>query len=211
MPVRENPSVFWAQRGYVNHATKSRLKCREMNVHRETTNELSKLLITLEVHTLQLVQSWSMCSKNSTKLQFVVRDGSEENVVQTTKQIHRVMRVIKTAYLLALNSHHQSLRAFYYANRDIFSSQTQSNKAIVFVSKMLRISRYKLGFVAASKCLVFGFSNPCGRQNVVHQIEESLLYAPPHIFEAQNARFIVLIEKESVFRRLHRKFNSLPC
>ena len=149
----------------------------------------------------------------NTLLNFYNSGGSAESSKCDLTALVRTMRVI---YRCILHRESILLRAFYYENKDIFSSQRSSGRCVSLVSRLLRVRRPYLGIFANPKGQVWGpisvfngtswLDGMCNNAHRGFQISDSLVFQKSFAIKlcqsTENIDGIIIVEKFSAMHRL---------
>ena len=183
-----------------------------------------------------IVRSYVQPQQNGPDASDICRNFLNDTQSRTFTSIVRVMEIV---YRLLAANQCTTLRALYYALQSYFRNQEESNQAIVAVCKILKVSRHSLGIIASPKGLFCG-SIEITRKGIRsgHEVnhyfdgstmeKEGILITSEWIgwydngkskdgidiqIVSKNARVILVIEHEGVFRRLAacRIFDRYPC
>ncbi|XP_059443137.1 meiotic recombination protein SPO11-1 [Corylus avellana] len=138
-------------------------------------------------------------------------NGKETLTLRRESHVHRLdvlLRVLLIVQKLLQENRHGSKRDIYYMHPSVFSEQSVVDRAINDICILMQCSRHNLNVVSVGKGLVMGWIRflenrrkfDCiNRPNMAHPI-------PVHVEEVKDivsvARYILVVEKESVFERL---------
>ncbi|KAB2615399.1 meiotic recombination protein SPO11-1-like [Pyrus ussuriensis x Pyrus communis] len=137
--------------------------------------------------------------------------GQEILTLRRTSHVRRVdvfLRVLLIVQQLLQENKHGSKRDIYYMHPSIFSDQSVVDRAINDICILLHCSRHNLNVVSVGKGLVMGWLRFSEAGNVFDCINRpnTAFPVPIHVEEVKDivsvARYILVVEKESVFQRL---------
>jgi len=137
----------------------------------------------------------------------------------SVKKYAVTMSCLQTVYSLIQSGKHATKRDIYYSNVNFFKTQRVVDEAISDISCMLCIPRHSLNVLSSSKGFVGGnLAFKDAEENIVNCNVNEGVQVPCYVdglntFES-NAKFVLIIEKEAIYKRLlEEKINEKigPC
>eukprot|EP00929_Paragymnodinium_shiwhaense_P085006 TRINITY_DN45487_c0_g1_i1.p1 TRINITY_DN45487_c0_g1~~TRINITY_DN45487_c0_g1_i1.p1 ORF type:complete len:418 (-),score=55.94 TRINITY_DN45487_c0_g1_i1:281-1534(-) len=140
-----------------------------------------------------------------------------------TSLLLRTLAMLDSVHQLLTVNRYATLRELYYTHVNLFAKQEQSNESLLRICQAMRIPRHCLHVVGAAKGLVRGHLRICEPTNAStglgYDKEEDMIWIDgmddlepqghaispicAHVVRVESmARTVVIVEKETVFRRL---------
>ncbi|XP_040844125.1 meiotic recombination protein SPO11 isoform X3 [Ochotona curzoniae] len=115
-----------------------------------------------------------------------------------------ILKVLSMIYKLAQSNTYATKRDIYYTDSKLFGSQTVVDSIINDISCMLKVPRRSLHILSTSKGLIAGDLSYVEEDGTkVHcTCGATVAAVPSNIQGIQNARFLLIVEKDATFQRL---------
>ena len=183
-----------------------------------------------------IVRSYMQPQQNGPDASDICKNFLYDNQSRSFTSIVRLMEIV---YRLLATNQFTTLRSLYYALQSHFHNQTESNRAVMAICKILKVSRHSLGIIASSKGLFCGSIEITRKGTrsghvVNHYIDGSTMEIEGILINSEwierndegktkhgidiqivskNAKVILVIEQDGIYRHLaaNRIFDRYPC